>query len=73
MTSKTSFFPGKKRLPWETGLDMGNQTIFNVKDATVADYGVNKKYVDAETSKNTTKFNQLTTSTNAKFATAQNE
>ena len=31
----------------ETGLDMGNQTIFNVKDPTISDHGVNKKYADA--------------------------
>ena len=30
----------------EAGLDMGNQTIFNVKDPTVADQGANKGYVD---------------------------
>ena len=30
----------------ETALDMGNQTIFNVKDPTVDDQGVNKGYVD---------------------------
>ena len=57
----------------EAGLDMGNQTIFNVKDPTVSYHGANQKYVDAETAKNTTKFNQLTSSTNTKFATAQNE
>ena len=57
----------------ETGLDMGNQAIFNVKDPTVSDHGAIKKYVDAETAKNTTKVNQLTTSTNTKFATAQTQ
>ena len=57
----------------ETGLDMGNQTIFNVKDPTVSDQGANKKYVDAETAKNTTKVNQLTTSVNTQFATAQSQ
>ena len=30
----------------ETALDMGNQTIFNVKDPTVDDHGVNKGYAD---------------------------
>ena len=57
----------------QTGLDMGNQTIFKVKDPTIADHGANKKYVGAETAKNTTKVNQLTSSTNAKFATAQSQ
>ena len=33
----------------------------------------NKKYVDSETGKNATKVNQLTTSVNSKFATAQNQ
>ena len=57
----------------ETGLDMGNQTIFNVKDPTVSDQGANKKYVDSKTAKNTTKINELTTSVNTKFAAAQNQ
>ena len=30
----------------EANLDMGNQTIFNVKDPTVSDHGANKGYVD---------------------------
>ena len=68
MTSKTSFFPGKT-FAMQVGLDMGNQTIFNVKDPTVSDHGANKKYVDAVS----TKVNQLTTSTNTKFATAQSQ
>ena len=46
--------------------DMGNL-------ATVADQGANKKYVDVETAKNTTKVNQLQTSVNTQFATAQNQ
>ena len=54
----------------EASLDMGNHTIFNVKDPTVADQVVNKKYLDAETAKNTTKVTQLQTSVNTKFATA---
>ena len=57
----------------ETAHDMGNHTIFNVKDPTVADQGANKKYVDSETEKNATKVNQLTTSVNSKFTTAQNQ
>ena len=35
----------------QTALDMGNHQIFNVKDPTVADHGVNKKYVDDEIDK----------------------
>ena len=67
---KKAFFPKKETFAMEADLDMGNHQIFNVKDPTVSDHGVNKKYVDAETA---TKFNQLTSSTNAKFATAQNK
>ena len=48
---KNIFLSRKETFPMETGLDMGNQTIFNVKDPTVADHGVNKGYVDAETIK----------------------
>ena len=44
-----------------------------MKDPTVSDHGANKKYVDAETAKNTTKVNQLTSSSNTKFATAQTQ
>ena len=35
----------------QTSLDMGNQTIYNVKDPTVSDHGANKKYVDDEIKK----------------------
>ena len=68
--AKKAFLSKKETFAMEADLDMGNHQIFNVKDPTVSDHGVNKKYVDAETA---TKFNQLTSSTNAKFATAQNE
>ena len=40
------FLSRKKTFSMETALDMGNNTIFNVKDPTVADQGVNKRYVD---------------------------
>ena len=63
---KNIFLSRKETFAMETGLDMGNQTIFNVKDPTVSDHGANKKYVDAETAK-------LTSSTNTKFATAQTQ
>ena len=53
----------------EADFDMGNHQIFNVKDPTVSDQGANKKYVDAVS----TKVNQLTSSTNTKFATAQSQ
>ena len=43
---KNIFLSRKETFPMEAGLDMGNQTIFNVKDPTVADHGVNKGYVD---------------------------
>ena len=70
---KNIFLSRKETFAMEASLDMRNQTIFNVKDPTVADQRANKKYVDAETAKNTAKVNQLTTSTNTKFATAQNQ
>ena len=70
---KNIFLSRKETFAMEAGLDMGNQAIFNVKDPTVSDHGANKKYVDAETAKVSTKVNQLTSSTNTKFATAQNE
>ena len=60
---KNIFLSRKETFAMETGLNMGNHQIRNVKDPTIADHGVNKKYVDAETAK-------LTTSTNTKFATA---
>ena len=56
---KNIFLSRKETFPMVAALDMGNQTIYNVKDPTVADQGANKKYVDA-----------LETSTNTKFATA---
>ena len=40
------FLSRKKTFAMETGLDMGNNTIFNVKDPTVSDQGANKRYVD---------------------------
>ena len=40
------FLSRKKTFAMETGLDMGNNTIFNVKNPTVADQGANKRYVD---------------------------
>ena len=63
----------KETFAMAVDLHMGNQTIFNVTDPTIADQGANKRYVDAETAKNLTKVNQLTTSTNAQFASAQNQ
>ena len=43
---KNIFLSRKETFPMEAGLDMGNQTIFNVKDPTVADHGATKGYVD---------------------------
>ena len=70
---KNIFHSRKETFATEVSLDIGNQTIFNVKDPTVAEQGANKKYVDAETAKNTTKVTQLQTSVNTQFATAQNQ
>ena len=60
---KNNFLSRKETFAMEADLNMGNHQILNVKDPTIADHGVNKKYVDAETA-------ELTTSTNTKFATA---
>ena len=43
---KNIFLSRKQTFPMETALDMGNHTIFHVKDPTVDDQGVNKRYVD---------------------------
>ena len=43
---KNIFVSRKQTFPMETALDMGNQTIFNVKDPTQDDQGANKRYVD---------------------------
>ena len=40
------FLSRKKTFAMETGLDMGMNTIYNVKSPTVADQGANKRYVD---------------------------
>ena len=56
---KSIFLSRKETFPMETALDMGNRTIFNVKDPTVADQGVNKKYVDAETVKTMIEINKV--------------
>ena len=56
---KNIFLSRKGTFPMEIGLDMGNQTIFNVKDPTVADHEVNKKYVDDETAKTMIEINKV--------------
>ena len=43
---KKAFLSKKETFPMETALDMGNHQIYNVKDPTVDDHGVNKGYVD---------------------------
>ena len=43
---KNIFLSRKDTFPMETALDMGNQTIFNVKDPTVDDQGVNMRFVN---------------------------
>ena len=45
------FLSRKKTFPMETALDMRNDTIFNVKDPTVADQGANKRFVDNQDAK----------------------
>ena len=43
---KNIFLSRKETFPMETALDMGNQTIFNVKDPTVDDQGANMRFVN---------------------------
>ena len=49
---KNIFLSKKETFAMAADLDMGNNTIYNVKDPTVAEQGANKRYVDAETAKN---------------------
>ena len=48
---KNIFLSRKETFPMETALDMGNHTIFNVKDPEVADQGANMRYVDNQSAK----------------------
>ena len=48
---KNIFVFRKEMFPMETALDMGNHTIFNVKDPEVADQGANMRYVDSQSAK----------------------
>ena len=48
---KNIFLSRKETFPMEAGLDMGNQTIFNVKDPTVDDQGANMRFVNSQISK----------------------
>ena len=48
---KNIFVSRKEMFPMETALDMGNHTIFNVKDPEVADQGANMRYVDSQSAK----------------------
>ena len=66
------FLSRKKMFPMETALDMGNNTIFNVKDPTVSDQGVNKRYVDVETAKNRVEINRVEFDLNTDMSAAQN-
>ena len=43
---KNVFLSRKDTFPMETALDMGNQTIYNVKDPTVDDQGANMRFVN---------------------------
>ena len=51
---------------------MGNQTIFNVKDPTVADHGVNKGYVDSKIFENEKKGNEVTIYANNQYRSIMN-
>ena len=48
---KDVFLSRKETFPMETALDMGNHTVYSVKDPTVADQGANKRYVDDKDAK----------------------
>ena len=48
---KNIFVSRKEMFLMETALDMGNHTIFNVKDPEVADQGANMRYVDSQSAK----------------------
>ena len=43
---KNIFLSRKETFPMEAGLDMGNHQIYNVKDPTVDDQGVNMRFVN---------------------------
>ena len=62
----------KETFAMETGLDMGNQTILNVKDPTVADHGVNKGYVDSKILENEKKVDEVTTYANNQYKSIMN-
>ena len=70
---KDIFLSRKETFGMETAFDMGNHTIFNVKDPTAADQGVNKKYVDAETAKNRVEINRVEFDLNTDILVSQNQ
>ena len=45
-TQREIFISRKETFPMETSLDMNNNFLVNVKDPTISDHGVNKKYID---------------------------
>ena len=50
--TKDNFVHRKETLPMATALDMGNNTVYNVKDPTAADQGANKRYADRVAAEN---------------------
>ena len=70
---KDIFLSRKETFGMETAFDMGDNTIFNVKDPTAADQGVNKKYVDAETAKNRVEINRVEFDLNTDILVSQNQ
>ena len=67
------FLSRKETFPMEAGLDVGNHTIFNVKNPTVADQGVNKRYVDDETNKTMIEINKAKFNASVNNPTLQNQ
>ena len=70
---KDIFLSRKETFGMEVAFDMGNNTIFNVKDPTAADQGVNKRYVDTETAKNRVEINRVEFDLNTNILVAQNQ
>ena len=70
---KDIFLSRKETFGMEVALDMGNHTIFNVKNPTAADQGVNKRYADAETAKNRVEINRVEFDLNTNILVAQNQ
>ena len=70
---KNIFLSREETFPMKVGLDMGNNSIFNVKTPTAIDHGVNKGYVDTKTSDNRTKILNNTESISNTYSLLQSK